>query len=89
MGKAMAERFVSEGASVILSGRDELRGKELEKNLIQQGGKAVFITGDISQIAINEMLVREAIHNFGKLDIVVTNAIAGARLWRVTSICGA
>jgi NAD(P)-dependent dehydrogenase (short-subunit alcohol dehydrogenase family) len=51
MGKAMAERFVSEGASVILSGRDELRGKDLEKNLIQQGGKAVFIAGDISKIA--------------------------------------
>jgi NAD(P)-dependent dehydrogenase (short-subunit alcohol dehydrogenase family) len=74
MGKAMAERFVSEGASVILSGRDELRGKDLEKNLIQQGGKAVFIAGDISKIAVNETLVREAIHNFGKLDIVVTNA---------------
>jgi NAD(P)-dependent dehydrogenase (short-subunit alcohol dehydrogenase family) len=74
MGKAMAERFVSEGASVILSGRDELRGKDLEKNLIQQGGKAVFIAGDISEIAVNETLVREAIHNFGKLDIVVTNA---------------
>ncbi|MFT4856696.1 MAG: NAD(P)-dependent dehydrogenase (short-subunit alcohol dehydrogenase family), partial [Planctomycetota bacterium] len=74
MGKAMAERFVSEGASVILSGRDELRGKDLKKNLIQQGGKAVFIAGDISKIAVNETLVREAIHNFGKLDIVVTNA---------------
>jgi len=34
MGKAMSECFVSEGASVIFSGRDELRGKELEKNLI-------------------------------------------------------
>ena len=74
MGKAMAERFVSEGASVILSGRDELRGKELEKNLIEKGGKAVFIAGDITQIPVNETLVREAIHNFGKLDIVVTNA---------------
>lgn len=74
MGKAIAERFVSEGASVILSGRDEVRGKELEKSLIEKGGKAVFISGDVSQIAINETLVREAIKNFGKLDILVTNA---------------
>ncbi len=74
MGKAMAERFVSEGASVILSGRDEIRGKELERNLIEKGGKAIFIAGDISQIEVNEMLVKEAVHNFGKLDIVVTNA---------------
>lgn len=74
MGKAIAERFVSEGASVILSGRDEVRGKELEKGLIEKGGKAVFISGDVSQIAINETLVREAIKNFGKLDILVNNA---------------
>ena len=74
MGKAIAERFVSEGASVIISGRDELRGKELEKNLILKGGKAIFVAGDISQIAVNEMLVQEANHHFGKLDIVVTNA---------------
>lgn len=74
MGKAMAERFVSEGASVILSGRDEIRGKELEKSLIENGGKAIFIAGDISQIAVNEALVQASIKNFGKLDIVVTNA---------------
>ena len=74
MGKAIAERFVSEGASVILSGRNEIRGKELERSLIEKGGKAVFIAGDISQIAVNEKLVQAAIQNFGKLDIVVTNA---------------
>ena len=74
MGKAMAERFVSEGASVILSGRDEHRGEELKYYLTRQGGQAIFIAGDISQIGTNEMLVREAVHHFGKLDIVVTNA---------------
>lgn len=74
MGKAMAERFVSEGASVILSGRDKVRGDELATKLIQQGGKAVFIAGDVSKIAMNETLVREAIHHFGKVDIIVTNA---------------
>ena len=74
MGRAMADRFVSEGAAVILSGRDELRGKQLAEKLIQKGGKAVFVTGDISQIEVNEMLVCEAIRHFGKLDIVVTNA---------------
>ncbi|WP_425637291.1 SDR family NAD(P)-dependent oxidoreductase [Algoriphagus yeomjeoni] len=74
MGKAMAERFVSEGASVILSGRDENRGKDLERNLTQKGGKAFFVAGDISHISVNEALVKAAIHNFGKLDIVVTNA---------------
>jgi len=74
MGKNMAERFVSEGASVILSGRDEQRGIELEKQLVQQGGRAVFVAGDITEISVNEKLVQAAINHFGKLDIVVTNA---------------
>ncbi len=74
MGKAIAERFVQEGASVILSGRDEQRGSDLEKQLTQQGGRALFVAGDVSDIAVNEKLVREAIYHFGKLDMVVTNA---------------
>lgn len=74
MGKAIAERFVREGASVILSGRDEQRGSDLEKQLTLQGGRALFVAGDVSDIAVNEKLVREAIHHFGKLDMVVTNA---------------
>jgi len=74
MGKAIAERFVKEGASVILSGRDKQRGKYLEKYLVQQGGRAVFVEGDITDIAVNERLVVEAIHNYGTLDCIVTNA---------------
>ncbi len=74
MGKGIAERFVREGASVILSGRDEQRGRELEKQLKEQGGNAVFVPGDVTEIAVNEKLVQQAIHHFRKLDIVVTNA---------------
>lgn len=74
MGKAIAERFVKEGASVILSGRDKQRGKDLEKYLVQQGGRAVFVEGDITDVAVNERLVVEAIHNYGTLDCIVTNA---------------
>ncbi len=74
MGKAIAERFVREGASVILSGRDEKRGRDIERYLIQQGGGAVFVAGDVTEIETNELLVNEAIRNFGKLDCIVTNA---------------
>ena len=74
MGKGIAERFISEGASVILSGRDEPRGKDLEKSLVQQGGRAVFVPGDVTDIAVNQQLVHEAISHFGTLDGVVTNA---------------
>lgn len=74
MGKGIAERFVREGAAVVLSGRDLPRGLELEKQLRELKGRAVFVPGDVSNIDVNEKLVYEAIRNFGKLDIVVTNA---------------
>jgi NAD(P)-dependent dehydrogenase (short-subunit alcohol dehydrogenase family) len=74
MGKAIAERFVREGASVILSGRDEQRGNELQHSLQKQGGNVVFVKGDVSQAEANENLVHAALFHFGKIDIVVTNA---------------
>jgi NAD(P)-dependent dehydrogenase (short-subunit alcohol dehydrogenase family) len=74
MGKAISERFVREGAAVILSGRDEQRGNDFEKHLTRQGGQAVFIAGDVCQIEVNERLVKEAVRHFGKLDGIVTNA---------------
>ncbi|MDO8966811.1 SDR family NAD(P)-dependent oxidoreductase [Algoriphagus sp.] len=74
MGMAMAEAFVREGANVILSGRDPERGLALEKELNLSGKKTVFVAGDISKPQANEQLVKEAIRNFGKLDIIVTNA---------------
>lgn len=74
MGKAMAERFVKEGASLILSGRDQERGKELEFTLSQNGGKVKFVAGDVGLLEVNKVLVETAIESFGKLDLVVTNA---------------
>ncbi len=74
MGKGIAERFAKEGASLILSGRDVPRGQELEKQLKQNDGRAVFVPGDVSEMAVNQKLVEEAIHHFGRLDIVSTNA---------------
>lgn len=74
MGMAMAEAFVREGANVILSGRDIERGLALEKKLNLTGKKSVFVAGDISKPQANEQLVKVAIRNFGKLDIIVTNA---------------
>lgn len=74
MGKAMAERFVQEGAMLILSGRDLEKGKELEKALSENGGKVTFVAGDVGLLEVNEILVKTAIESYGKLDLVVTNA---------------
>lgn len=70
MGKAIAEKFSSEGAKLILSGRDLDRGSTLASKL----QNAIFLPGDVSEPEYNHSLVKAAISNFGKLDIVSLNA---------------
>ncbi|WP_419212738.1 SDR family NAD(P)-dependent oxidoreductase [Maribacter sp. X9] len=71
MGKAIATSFVSQGAQVVLSGRNEERGSSLAKEL---GENAFFLSGDVSLPEYNDQLVKKAIEHFGKLDIVSMNA---------------
>jgi len=73
MGKAIAERFVKEGAAVILSGRDPQRGIELE-HALNAIGRARFVPGDVSLEDTNKRLVQAAVDQFGRLDLISTNA---------------
>lgn len=70
MGHAIAERFHKEGAKLILSGRNEEQGKKLTKKL----NNSIFLAGDVTNPSYNEALVKTAIENFGKLDVISMNA---------------
>ena len=70
MGKAIAEKFSAEGAKLILSGRDKVRGSKLESEL----ENSIFLEGDVRELAYNQKLVETATSNFGSLDIVSLNA---------------
>lgn len=74
MGRKIAIRFAAEGASVVLSGRNQERGKEVEQDIKDQNGQAIFLAGDVSEPEYNKQLVSTAIERFGKLDGIVTNA---------------
>lgn len=71
MGKAIAIAFVTNGAKVVLSGRDEKRGEILAEEL---GKQAIFLSGDVRNPSYNQQLVTTAIQRFGKLDILSMNA---------------
>ena len=74
IGKEIATCFASEGASLILSGRSEIRGKEVEDQIIKQNGKALFLVGNVAEPEYNKQLVNAAIDKFGKLNGIMTNA---------------
>ncbi len=73
IGRAIAEAFVEAGASVVISGRSDDKGKQALAE-IGAGDRAHFIAGDASDKADVERLVDETVERYGRLDILVANA---------------
>ena len=73
IGRACAESLLAEGATVVVSGRDQERldatVKELGKN-----GKVLGVRADLAQDAEARALVDRALDAFGRLDILVNSA---------------
>ncbi|HEL2442388.1 TPA: 3-oxoacyl-[acyl-carrier-protein] reductase [Streptococcus suis] len=73
IGLAIAHKFASLGANVVLNGRGQL-GQDLLDNFLDYGVKVVAISGDISSSADAKRMVAEAVEALGSVDILVNNA---------------
>src|SRR5437763_2389012 len=51
IGRAIAQAFAAEGAKVVVSGRDETRGREVVDAIRAAGGTAELVPGDVSTVA--------------------------------------
>jgi len=71
IGRGIAERFVSEGAHVVIVGRDRTSGDEAVGAL---GEGAVFLEGDIALPETSTAMAALALERFGRLDILCHNA---------------
>lgn len=71
LGKDLAIKFSESGARVALIGKDEEKLKELQKNLNEKGGWAIFITGDLCEEYDTDHIAAETIYQFGKIDFLV------------------
>jgi NAD(P)-dependent dehydrogenase (short-subunit alcohol dehydrogenase family) len=71
IGKAIAEKFVSEGASVVFSDVNE-------SDVSRFGNKANFVKCDVSKSEEVDNLVKVCLEKFGKVDIMVNNAGIGS-----------
>lgn len=72
IGKAIAERCVSEGAKVVVNGLEEERGLALVAKLGAEN--AAHITVDITEDQAPKQLVEKCVAHFGSLHILVNNA---------------
>ena len=73
-GKGIAQRFAAEGARVVLNDLDVENGERTVREIVDVGGNARFVQGDVSKDADVRRLVEFAIAQYGGLDVVVNNA---------------
>ena len=73
IGLAIAHRFASLGANVVLNGRSEISA-ELIDSFKDYQVKVIVISGDVSQFDDAKRMVDEAIAKLGSVDILVNNA---------------
>ena len=73
IGLAIAHRFASLGANVVLNGRSEISA-ELIDSFKDYQVKVIVISGDVSQFDDAKRMVDEAIAKLGSVDILLNNA---------------
>ncbi len=71
IGRATAEAFAAEGASVLVVGRREAPIKALAA---KHDGVVKFLQADVTQSGIPKAIVEHTIEAFGRLDTLVNNA---------------
>ena len=74
IGEGTAKLFAEEGASVAVIGRNEKDGSRVVKDIIEKGGKALFIKCDVTKAEEVEKSIELTVHTFGGLQILINNA---------------
>lgn len=75
LGKEIARLFASEGATVIVTGRNEERGHAVAAS-IHEAGTVEFVRADLTVQADAHALVERTVERHGALHVLVNNAVA-------------
>ncbi len=86
IGKATAFLFADHGAKVVLSDIDDNEKKNLIKDIEERGGEAIFVKADVSKAKDCENLAKQAIDNFGRIDIAFNNAGIGGNMQAIADM---
>jgi len=85
IGRGIAERLGRDGAAVVVTyagNRD--KAEEVVRSIESAGSKAIAIQVDVRQLEDVRSLFKQAIKQFGKVDILVNNA-AGKNIFKPTA----
>lgn len=74
IGKAAAIQFAAEGGKVAFCGRREILGHEVEHQIREAGGDAIYIRADVRVEDDVKAFVDRAVTRYGGLDVAFNNA---------------
>ncbi len=79
IGRAVAETFAREGASVLVTDRDAAAAKEVADAIIKANGTATALAVDVTNTPQVKALMTETAQRYGRLHVLVNNAGVGER----------
>lgn len=74
MGRASALLFAREGAKIVVADINEKAARETAELVKKDGGQAIFVRTDVSKASDVAAMVKAAVDEYGKLDIMYNNA---------------
>ncbi len=66
--------FANEGAAVVIADVLEEEGKQLEAEINETGGRALFVNLDVTSESDWQQCIADTVERFGKLDVLINNA---------------
>jgi NAD(P)-dependent dehydrogenase (short-subunit alcohol dehydrogenase family) len=70
IGEATARAYAAAGADVVISGRDEQRGRQIVESLTNDGARARFVQADLERLEDVQRLATEV----DRVDVLINNA---------------
>src|SRR5437764_14769784 len=77
IGEACVETLAREGAAVVISDIDDVRGNDLASSLNAAGRQAIYLRHDVTDETQWQQVVAEIERRHGRLDILIANAGIG------------
>ena len=74
IGRAIARGLASEGAKIVISGRDQAALEATRAALHGEGAEAIAVPADVSKAADAEALCTKTLEAYGKAEILINNA---------------
>ena len=86
LGLAYARELARQGASVVINDVDAAAAESAVAAIVADGGRAVAVVAPVGSAETAKLLVETAVLEFGRLDILVTNAgiLRDTVLWKMS-----